>query len=145
MSKVSGSQYKGWRAATRLVRGGTQRSGFDETSEGIFMTSGYVYDSAESAEAAFKGESARYIYSRYANPTVTMFEERLALLEGAELDVLLLAAIRKARAVVCGGADCQVVPCLRECVGHRVDERRPHKPRIWNEPKVPLPLDRHLL
>ena len=84
MSKVSESEYKRWRAATRLVRGGTQRSGFDETSEGIFMTSGYVYDSAESAEAAFKGESARYIYSRYANPTVTMFEERLALLEGAE-------------------------------------------------------------
>lgn len=84
MSKVSSSEYKRWRAATRLVRGGTQRSGFDETSEGIFMTSGYVYDSAESAEAAFKGESARYIYSRYANPTVTMFEERLALLEGAE-------------------------------------------------------------
>ena len=84
MSKVSSSEYKRWRSATRLVRGGTQRSGFDETSEGIFMTSGYVYDSAESAEAAFKGESTRYIYSRYANPTVTMFEERLALLEGAE-------------------------------------------------------------
>ena len=84
MSKVSEPNIKKWRAATSLVRGGTQRSEFDETSEGIFMTSGYVYDSAESAEAAFKGESARYIYSRYANPTVTMFEERLALLEGAE-------------------------------------------------------------
>lgn len=83
MSKVSESSHKNWRAATRLVRGGTRRSGFDETSEGIFMTSGYVYDSAENAEAAFKGESSRYIYSRYANPTVTMFEERLALLEGA--------------------------------------------------------------
>ena len=66
------------------MSGGTQRSQFDETGEGIFMTSGYVHDSAESAEAAFKGETARYIYSRYANPTVTMFEERLALLEGAE-------------------------------------------------------------
>ena len=84
MSKVSEPNIKKWRAATSLVRGGTQRSEFDETSEGIFMTSGYVYDSAESAEAAFKGESTRYIYSRYANPTVTMFEERLALLEGAE-------------------------------------------------------------
>ena len=84
MSKVSEPNIKKWRAATSLVRGGTQRSEFDETSEGIFMTSGYVYDSAESAEAAFKGETARYIYSRYANPTVTMFEERLALLEGAD-------------------------------------------------------------
>ena len=84
MSKVSEPNNKKWRPATRLVRGGTQRSEFDETSEGIFMTSGYVYDTAESAEAAFKGETARYIYSRYANPTVTMFEERLALLEGAE-------------------------------------------------------------
>ena len=84
MSKVSESKIKKWRAATSLVRGGTKRSEFDETSEGIFMTSGYVYDSAENAEAAFKGESTRYIYSRYANPTVTMFEERLALLEGAE-------------------------------------------------------------
>ena len=83
MSKVSEPNNRKWRPATRLVRGGTQRSEFDETSEGIFMTSGYVYDTAESAEAAFKGETARYIYSRYANPTVTMFEERLALLEGA--------------------------------------------------------------
>ena len=84
MSKVSEPNNKKWRPTTRLVRGGTQRSEFDETSEGIFMTSGYVYDSAESAEAAFKDEGTRYIYSRYANPTVTMFEERLALLEGAE-------------------------------------------------------------
>ncbi len=84
MSKVSEPNNKKWRPTTRLVRGGTQRSDFDETSEGIFMTSGYVYDSAESAEAAFKGKTTRYIYSRYANPTVTMFEERLALLEGAE-------------------------------------------------------------
>ncbi len=84
MSKVSDSNNANWRTATRLVRGGTRRSEFDETSEAIFMTSGYVYEDAESAEAAFKGESDRYIYSRYANPTVTMFEERLAVLEGAE-------------------------------------------------------------
>jgi len=83
MTKVTRPNDK-WRPATRLVRGGTQRSGFDETSEGIFMTSGYVYSSAESAEEAFKGETDRYIYSRYGNPTVTMFEERLALLEGAD-------------------------------------------------------------
>lgn len=73
-----------WRPATRLVRGGTQRSGFDETSESIFMTSGYVYGSCEEAEEAFKGDKVRYVYSRYANPTLSMFEERLALLEGAK-------------------------------------------------------------
>ncbi len=72
-----------WRTATRLVRGGTQRSGFDETSEAIFMTSGYVYHNAEEAEQAFKGDKSRYIYSRYANPTLSMFEQRLALLEGS--------------------------------------------------------------
>ncbi len=73
-----------WRLATRLVRGGTKRSNFAETSEGLFMTSGYVYESAEQAEAAFKGEADVYIYSRYSNPTVTMLQDRLALLEGAE-------------------------------------------------------------
>jgi O-succinylhomoserine sulfhydrylase len=67
-----------------LVRGGLARSGFDETSEGLFLTSGYVYPSPEAAEAAFKGEIKRYQYSRYANPTVAMFEERLRLIEGAE-------------------------------------------------------------
>ena len=74
---------KSWRSATRLVRGGTRRSAFDETSESIFMTSGYVYESAEEAEAAFNGEKSRFVYSRYANPTVRMFEERLALQDGA--------------------------------------------------------------
>mgnify|MGYP002632197817 CR=1 FL=1 len=75
---------KSWRAATQLVRGGTSRSPFEETSEAIFMTSGYVYPSAEEAELAFKGDKKRYIYSRYANPTLSMFEQRLALLEGTE-------------------------------------------------------------
>ncbi len=73
-----------YRRQTNLVRGGLVRSAFDETSEGLFMTSGYVYPSPEEAEAAFKGELKRYQYSRYANPTVAMFEERLRLLEGAE-------------------------------------------------------------
>ena len=76
-----------WRSATKLVRGGTARSPFGETSEGLFLTSGYVYDSPEEAEQAFTGEKQRYMYSRYANPTVTMFQERLALLEGAEFCV----------------------------------------------------------
>ncbi|SLN25761.1 O-succinylhomoserine sulfhydrylase [Oceanibacterium hippocampi] len=73
-----------WRPATRLIRGGTHRSPHGETSEALFMTSGYVYDSPEAAEARFKGEETGFIYSRYANPTVAMFEERMALLEGAE-------------------------------------------------------------
>ncbi len=73
-----------WRRETRLVRGGLERSAFSETSEGLFLTSGYVYESAEEAEQAFTGEKQRYMYSRYANPTVTMFEKRLALLEGAD-------------------------------------------------------------
>ena len=75
---------KNWRPATKLVRGGTHRSEFHETSEGLFLTSGYVYDSAEQAQRAFKGEEDVFMYSRYGNPTVAMFEERLALLEGAQ-------------------------------------------------------------
>ena len=73
-----------WRQATKLVRGGTERSHFGETSEGLFLTSGYVYESAEEAEQSFKGKKKRYMYSRYANPTLTMFETRLAQLEGAK-------------------------------------------------------------
>ena len=75
---------KQWEPATRLVRGGLDRSPFGETSEALFLTQGYVYDSADSAEARFKGDEPGFVYSRYANPTNRMFEERLALLEGAE-------------------------------------------------------------
>ncbi len=70
--------------ATIGVRGGLLRSGFDETAEAIFLNSGYVYESAEQAEKAFTGEIDRYVYSRYGNPTISMFEERLRLIEGAE-------------------------------------------------------------
>ncbi len=73
-----------WRSQTKLVRGGTHRSPNAETSEGLFLTSGYVYESPEEAEMAFKGDKQRYIYSRYANPTVSMFEERMALMEDAK-------------------------------------------------------------
>jgi O-succinylhomoserine sulfhydrylase len=66
------------------VRGGLMRSGFDETSEAMFLNSGYVYESAAAAERAFTGEDERFVYSRYGNPTVAMFQERLRLLEGAE-------------------------------------------------------------
>lgn len=73
-----------WSEATALVRGGLHRSGFDETAEALYLTSGYVYATAAEAEKAFAGDHDRYIYSRYGNPTVTTFEERLRLLEGAE-------------------------------------------------------------
>jgi O-succinylhomoserine sulfhydrylase len=72
------------RPATQLVHAGVQRSGFDETAEAMFLTSGFVYDSAEQAEATFAGTEKHYQYSRFANPTVMMLEERLATIEGAE-------------------------------------------------------------
>lgn len=72
------------RPATRLVHGGTTRSAFGETSEALFLTQGYIYDTMESAEARFKGEDPGFIYSRFSNPTVAMFEARMALIEGAE-------------------------------------------------------------
>ena len=75
---------KDLRPDTLAVRGGVARSHFDETSEGLFLTSGYVYATAEEAEAAFKDEIDRFVYSRYGNPTVAMFQERMRLLEGAE-------------------------------------------------------------
>lgn len=74
-----------WRKRTIGVRGATMRSPFQETSEALFLTSGYAYENAEEAEARFKGEIPGYQYSRYANPTVTMFEERMAMLEGAPI------------------------------------------------------------
>ncbi|WP_154792780.1 O-succinylhomoserine sulfhydrylase [Occultella kanbiaonis] len=70
--------------ATLGVRGGIQRTEFREMAEPLFLTQGYVYDEAADAEAAFKGQLDRFIYSRYGNPTVSAFEERLRLLEGAE-------------------------------------------------------------
>jgi O-succinylhomoserine sulfhydrylase len=73
-----------WRRRTKAVRGATRRSEFGETSEAIFLTSGYAYPSAEEAEARFKGTAGGFIYSRFSNPTVGMFEERIAELEGAE-------------------------------------------------------------
>jgi O-succinylhomoserine sulfhydrylase len=76
--------HKTLRAATQLVHGGTMRSPFGETSEALFLTQGYIYDTMESAERRFKGEEPGFIYSRFSNPTVAMFEQRMALLEGAE-------------------------------------------------------------
>ena len=73
-----------WRPATRLVHAGSRRSQYGETSEAIYLTSGFVYDTPEDAEARFKGEADGFVYSRYANPTLAMLEDRLSALEGAE-------------------------------------------------------------
>jgi O-succinylhomoserine sulfhydrylase len=73
-----------WSPETLLVQGGTLRSPFGETSEAMYLTQSFVYDSAEQAEARFKDEDPGFIYSRFSNPTVAMFEERMRLIEGAE-------------------------------------------------------------
>jgi O-succinylhomoserine sulfhydrylase len=75
---------RNWKPQTTLIHSGTLRSQFGEMSESIFLTQGYVYETAEAAEARFKGEDPGFIYSRYANPTVDMFEKRMCALEGAE-------------------------------------------------------------
>ncbi|MFP6745355.1 MAG: O-succinylhomoserine sulfhydrylase [Alphaproteobacteria bacterium] len=81
---TSEQREESWRERTRMVRGGTRRTEFGETSEALFLNSGFVYDSPEIAAQRFKGDDHGFIYSRYGNPTVAMFERRLALLEGAE-------------------------------------------------------------
>ncbi|MHA6644351.1 O-succinylhomoserine sulfhydrylase [Mesorhizobium sp. A623] len=94
---------RNWKPATQLVHSGTLRSQFGEMSEAIFLTQGYVYPTAEAAEARFKGEEPGFIYSRYANPTVDMFEKRMCALEGAEdarATASGMAAV--AAAVLCG-------------------------------------------
>ena len=73
-----------WGDQTKLVRGGLDRSHHGETSEALYLTSGYIYDDPETAERRFAGEEEGYVYGRYGNPTVTMFEERMRLIEGAE-------------------------------------------------------------
>lgn len=72
------------RPETLAIRGGFDRTGYEETSEPIFLTSGYVYESAEAADAAFNGDVERFVYTRYASPTVEMFQDRMRLMEGAE-------------------------------------------------------------
>jgi O-succinylhomoserine sulfhydrylase len=78
------SNPESWHPETQLVHGGTLRSQFGETSEAIFLTQGFVYDNSEQAEARFKGEDDGFQYSRFGNPTVAMFEERMRLFEGAD-------------------------------------------------------------
>jgi O-succinylhomoserine sulfhydrylase len=96
-----------WGDATKLVRGGLDRSPYGETSEALFLNSGFVYDAPETAEARFDGTNNDpdvYVYGRYGNPTVTMFEQRLALLEGAEA----CYAVASGMAAVYGALACQL-------------------------------------
>lgn len=75
---------RNWKPATAMVHAGTMRSPYGETSEALYLTQGYVYETAEAAEARFKGDAPGFVYSRYSNPTVAMFEQRMCELEGAE-------------------------------------------------------------
>src|ERR1700761_3729083 len=81
---MSSDDPRDWEIPTRLVRGGTMRSDHGETAEALYLTQSFIYDTAESADARFAGSDPGYIYTRYGNPTVQMFEDRLALVEGAE-------------------------------------------------------------
>lgn len=73
-----------WRIGTQLVHGGVRRSDFDENSEGLFLSPGYVYGTAEEQEATFKDEKVWFQYTRFGNPTVDMFKTRMAMIEGAD-------------------------------------------------------------
>ena len=98
----------GVRPATVGIRGGVMRSQYQETAEGLYLTSGYVYDCAEAAERAFTGEDERFVYSRYGNPTVEMFQERMRLLDGAEACYATatgMSAVFTALAALCGSGD----------------------------------------
>ena len=98
------SDPRGWGQSTKLVRGGLHRTEHGETSEALFLNSGFVYDEPETAERRFAGEDDGYVYGRYGNPTVTMFEQRLALLEGAEACYALASGM----AAVFGALACQL-------------------------------------
>ena len=102
--KKKKSDPRTWGDATKLVRGGLQRTSHGETSEALFLNSGFVYDEPETAERRFAGEDDGYVYGRYGNPTVTMFEDRLAMLEGAEA----CYAVASGMAAVFGALACQL-------------------------------------
>ncbi|MEM1364176.1 MAG: O-succinylhomoserine sulfhydrylase [Pseudomonadota bacterium] len=94
--------------ATEMVHAGTTRSQWGETSEALHLTQGFVYESAEAAEARFKGEDPGFIYSRYANPTVDMFEKRMCALESAEDANLEARAFTSGMAAVTASLMCQL-------------------------------------
>lgn len=98
------SSQQNWRSSTKLVHGGTTRSSYGETCEALYLTQGYQYASAEAAEARFNGDEDGYVYSRYGNPTVAMFEERMCMLEGAQA----ARAMASGMAAVTSAIGCQV-------------------------------------
>ncbi|MCI9889222.1 O-succinylhomoserine sulfhydrylase [Micrococcales bacterium 31B] len=107
MTKKAGTT-RALRPATLAVRGGLARSEFSETSEALYLNSGYVYESAGEAEAAFKGDIERFVYSRYGNPTVSVFEQRLAQIEGYEACFATasgMSAVFNALAALLGAGD----------------------------------------
>jgi O-succinylhomoserine sulfhydrylase len=89
-----------FRPQTEAVRAGLNRSAHKETAEALYLTSGFVYDSAEEADARFAGTAPGYLYGRYANPTITMFEERLAAIEGAECCLAVGSGMAAVQAVL---------------------------------------------
>jgi O-succinylhomoserine sulfhydrylase len=139
----------GLRPDTLAVRGGLARTEFEETAEALFLTQGYVYPRAADAEAAFAGELDRYVYSRYGNPTVTSFEERLRLLEGAEacyatatgmsavFVALAAIACRPGARIVAGralfGSTVVVLNDILGGWGVRTDYVDAHRPESWAE------------
>src|SRR6201996_7173209 len=94
---------RNWKKRTLAVRGGQMRTPFQETSEALFLTSGYAYEAAEEAEARFKGEIGGYQYGRFGNPTVSMFEERMAALEGASVGRATATGMAAVTAVLLAG------------------------------------------
>lgn len=106
MDKNPASPPKSYRLATQLIRGGLNRSAHKETAEALYLTSGFVYDSAEEADARFAGTAPGYLYGRYANPTLTMLEERLCALEGAEACLLAASGMAAVTMALCGPIRC---------------------------------------
>jgi len=136
------------RPDTLAVRGGTVRTPFQETSEALFLTQGYVYSRAADAEAAFAGDADRFLYSRYGNPTVSTFEERLRLLEGAEacyatasgmsaVFTALAALVRSGSRVVAAralfGSSVVIFDEILAKWGVRTDYVDGHVPAQWEE------------
>ena len=109
-----------WEVETRLVRGGMVRSEYGEISEALYLTQSFAYPDAASADARFSGEQPGFIYQRFGNPTTQMFEDRLALLEGAEV----------CRATASGMAAVQaewgvIIPTVRDAMARGVDPTSP--------------------
>ena len=91
-----------WEPETRAVRGGLARSPYGEISEALYLTQSFAYDSAEAADARFAGDAPGYIYQRFGNPTTQMFEDRLALIEGAEMCRATASGMAAVQVALCG-------------------------------------------